>query len=907
MITSLALALLVASPLVYVKKETRDATREASLEATRKAMPPLVQTSWKVLNGRFTPPAGSVVNTDAEVLDPAASPPRRWSDGGHLADGQEHQLPVPTYLYRTVTVERETTGTLTFGVDNGIKVFVNGVMAHVTISTYIPPVKDLTIPLRLRAGINHVLIMVGMRGTSTKFLYRVSPVGDEVVSALDDRLDQDFPSISERSFYRIETIETPKDVALEVGGLTFVGGRRDPVLLVATRRGEIWTRRASQWRRFADGLHEPLGIWAERADEVFVVQRTEVTRLRDRDRDGVADDYEALAQPWKVSGGHHEYAFGLVRDRAGAFYVSKCALGGADSTYLGWALRIDAKGGVEPWASGLRCPNGVGMDPKLGLFITDNQGEYVATGKVFHAARGDFFGHPTSLRSNPAVRAPAGEPAIGVLDARRKEAAVLLPYGPLGQSPTQPLFDTTGGKFGPFAGQMFLGDQTTSVVMRVALEKVDGVVQGAVFPFRSGFQSGNNRVAFAPDGSLWVGQTDRGWGATGGKEFGLQRVVWTGKTPMEIHSVQLTPKGFDLTFTRPVDRAGAADPRRYSVQHFYYPYDKTYGVGQAGHTPAPPTAVTVSKDGRRVSLALPAVIGGGRIYELRAEGLRAADGDPLLHPVAYYTVNATAGRSARPHVVFVVGDHEYGSEQTMPLLAAEMERRYGMTTTVLHSRPDQDAEENIPGLEALAKADLAVFFLRWRRLPADQVAHIDRYLRSGKPVVGFRTTSHAFNYPAGHPLESWNAFGSDAFGTPPGWKKDGHTHCGHNCSTDVSVAAAAVGHPVLAGVDGPFHVRSWLYTTLPKWPPADATALLIGKAVKPDKPTIDNPVAWTRTNAHGGRSFFTTLGHPEDFRVPQVQRLVVNAMHWALGKVAPAWKGAFAVDVPYRGITPKKK
>ena len=125
-----------------------------------------------------------------------------------------------------------------------------------------------------------------------------------------------------------------------------------------------------------------------------------------------------------------------------------------------------------------------------------------------------------------------------------------------------------------------------------------------------------------------------------------------------------------------------------------------------------------------------------------------------------------------------------------------------MKTTVLKAYPDQDAETNIPGLEALAKADLAVFFLRWRQLPASQVAHIQAYLDSGKPLMGFRTSSHAFNYPKGHALEQWNAFGAEAFGTPPGWGKEGHTHYGHESSTDVSVIPAAAEHPVLTGCHG---------------------------------------------------------------------------------------------------------
>lgn len=258
-----------------------------------------------------------------------------------------------------------------------------------------------------------------------------------------------------------------------------------------------------------------------------------------------------------------------------------------------------------------------------------------------------------------------------------------------------------------------------------------------------------------------------------------------------------------------------------------------------------------------------------------------------------------------PLVVFVTGDHEYSSEATMPLLAAELEKNYNIRTVVLKSSPDQNSEENIPGLEALEEADLAVFFLRWRRLPADQLKYIDDYLKSGKPVMGFRTSTHAFNYPEGHELRSWNAFGERAFGSPPGWGGVAkHTHYGHESSTDVSIIAAQKSHPILTGVEQPFHVRSWLYKVLPDYPAEGSTWLLMGKSVNPDtEDAIENPVAWTWTSASGAKTFMTTMGHPEDFQEEAVQRLCINAIHWTLGLPVPEqWKGKIDINVPYRGM-----
>ncbi|MEJ6978873.1 ThuA domain-containing protein [Pedobacter sp. P351] len=256
-------------------------------------------------------------------------------------------------------------------------------------------------------------------------------------------------------------------------------------------------------------------------------------------------------------------------------------------------------------------------------------------------------------------------------------------------------------------------------------------------------------------------------------------------------------------------------------------------------------------------------------------------------------------KSKKPLVVFVTGDHEYRSEVTMPLIAAELERNYGMRTIVLKSSPDHTSEENIPGLEALKDADLAVFYLRWRRLPEDQIKYIDNYLKSGKPVMGFRTTTHAFKYPAGHSLEKWNAFGEFALGAPPGWGKGGHTHYGHKSTTDVSVIPDQAKHPILTGVPNHFHADSWLYRVLPEYPSKGSTSLLMGKPVNPDKAAIDNPVAWTWKTAAGGKTFMTTLGHPKDFNEEGFQRLVINAVHWTLDKsVQKKWAGKIEMNVP---------
>lgn len=247
----------------------------------------------------------------------------------------------------------------------------------------------------------------------------------------------------------------------------------------------------------------------------------------------------------------------------------------------------------------------------------------------------------------------------------------------------------------------------------------------------------------------------------------------------------------------------------------------------------------------------------------------------------------------KPHVVFVTGDCEYRSEITMPMIAKILEERHGMKCTVCYATDEKTGEirpkhlTNIKGLEALKTADLAVFALRYRQLPDDQLQMILDYVDSGRPVVGIRTATHAFRYPDG-PHTKWNdGFGREVFGQK--WI----SHHGHDSSTRVLLTVK--DHPVTRGIATEFWCRSWLYQVNPLH--GDCTPLLYGQALKEPKADsavvksnankwsfgTPNPVAWIKSHK-GGRVFFTTLGHPMDFEDVNVRRLFINGVFWALGK-----------------------
>lgn len=255
-----------------------------------------------------------------------------------------------------------------------------------------------------------------------------------------------------------------------------------------------------------------------------------------------------------------------------------------------------------------------------------------------------------------------------------------------------------------------------------------------------------------------------------------------------------------------------------------------------------------------------------------------------------------------PHIVFVTGDEEYRSEESMPMLARMLERDYGFRTTVLFSVDsagivDPNRLDHIPGLEALDDADMMVLFTRFRALPEDERAHILDFAESGRPMAGFRTTTHAFLYPDDPELEYLNEeWPRTVFGQQ--WiTHHGHFADGDAPLTAVEIVDEAAGHPILKGVE-PFEAYSWLYHVDGGAHElyGDSRPLLRGTSLRSrhemegrlDQFPLTQPVAWTKTYTGtagtAARVFFTTLGHPYDFKHPAMRTLALNGILWALGR-----------------------
>ena len=458
----------------------------------------------------------------------------------------------------------------------------------------------------------------------------------------------------EKDFYPMVDVPMPPEAVLEAGSILSLPDGR---IAVGTRRGEVYfasdaeaTPAAPRWSLFATGLTEVLGL-AWRDGILYATQQSEVTRVLDTDGDGRADRFETVSDAW-AWGGEHEYTFGSGFDRDGAIWTVHCLTGSytSDRLFRGWALRHFPDGRWEAMCSGLRSPGGVAFNAEGDAFYTENQGPWNSFTSLKQLRPGGFMGHPAGnvwydhapkMGPRPAA-ATGGESGRRELDAERipqlVNPAVTFPYKKMGQSASAIMLDQSGGKFGPFAGQFFVADYTLSIVMRAEMEEVNGVYQGACYPFRQGFATGLIGGALTERGHLFVGGSKRGWPVRGLAARALQRLDWSGQVPFEIHSMRVQPDGFVLRFTRPVDAVTARDPRSYTLETFTHHFYGAYGGPEIENTDQHIVSATPSADGLSVRLVVDKLV-RGHIHELHLPGLRDRDAQPLLHDVAYYTLN----------------------------------------------------------------------------------------------------------------------------------------------------------------------------------------------------------------------------------------------------------------------------
>jgi glucose/arabinose dehydrogenase len=483
-----------------------------------------------------------------------------------------------------------------------------------------------------------------------------------------------------QQFFSVRPLKGPEGVEPQVGALITLSNGRTAA---AFHHGQVavYDEKTGHWTVFAEGLHEPLGLFEEPDGALLVMQRPELTRLRDTTGSGKADVYETVWDGFGVTGNYHEFNFGPVRGPNGKLYVGlNLASSGASirpeirGTWLpigldraafaphwretvtpewkdkngilagrmysrvpwrGWILELDPKTWkATPFACGFRSPDGLGFDGEGNLLVSDNQGDWRGTSELHVVKKDGFYGHPASLpwRSDWDGTAPL-DVSVERLESLRTPAAIWFPHGTYSNSPTQMVQIPKSPAWGPYGGQLVIGEMNVPRLLRVTLENVNGVWQGACYPFveTSLLRAGLHRLAFAGD-KLWVGRTHLSW--AGGDHFCT--VEPTGKTPMDPLEIRVSAHGFKVRFTRPL-AAEAASPQQWPFSRYSYAYHKEYGSPELNKVILHPQSVRLSPDGMEAELTLEEMP-ENQVYDFDFQALRSKDGEPPLNQKAAYTL-----------------------------------------------------------------------------------------------------------------------------------------------------------------------------------------------------------------------------------------------------------------------------
>jgi cytochrome c len=388
--------------------------------------------------------------------------------------------------------------------------------------------------------------------------------------------------------------------------------------------------------RIAEGLHEPLGL-AVADDEIYVMQKQEVTQLIDSNDDGWTDEYRTLTNDWRATSNFHEFGFGLVH-RGEHLYgaLSVCILNGGKSCReqtpdRGKVFRVSRKtGNLEFLASGFRTPNGLGFSPGNDLFVTDNQGDWLPASKLIRLSNGAFYGW----------RAPGDERDLGPA----VPPTLWLPQNEVGNSPTQPLFLTHG----PYQGHVLFGDVFNGGIKRAFLEEVDGQLQGAAFHFTAGLQAPVNRLLEAPGGGIVVGQvgSDGNWGEFGKDRHGLEFLRFSDQLAFEPLRVSATTDGFEIHFSQPIAADVAVGTQHFTATQWLYIPSEVYGGPKYDLTDLSISNVRLSRDRKVASLAIDGLKEGHIIYLMMDRRLHSEAGESLWINEAWYTLTARPGPAA---------------------------------------------------------------------------------------------------------------------------------------------------------------------------------------------------------------------------------------------------------------------
>ncbi|GAB2845796.1 hypothetical protein JOD27_000049 [Lentzea nigeriaca] len=433
---------------------------------------------------------------------------------------------------------------------------------------------------------------------------------------------------------RVSAMDWLPDGRLAIATWGGTDNKLGEVHLLGNVTGDTSPERVTR-KTIATGLQEPMGI--KYVDgKLYVSEKSRLVELNDTNGDEIADNLRTVAT-WPYGGNFHEFAFGLLY-KDGSFYLNLSVSinrGGATTNPQpapdrGSTLKINkATGAVEYFAGGLRTPNGIGWGPEDGIFVTDNQGEYMPANKLVHIKPGSF--HNNHL--NPSGRfdhTPVAQPVLW------------LPQNEIANSPSTPLQLTEG----TFKGQMIFGDVTYGGIQRAFLEKVNGEYQGAVFRMTQGLEAGVNRISVGPDGAIYAGGIGEAgnWGQAGKLWHGLQKLTPNGGNAFDILAMRAVDGGFEVEYTQPLSAAtliGLAG--RYQASQWRYVASPRYGGSKIDNETLTVSSATPSADGRKVTVKLAGLKPGRVVYLRSPRSFTSTSGQELWSTEAWYTLNSTTG------------------------------------------------------------------------------------------------------------------------------------------------------------------------------------------------------------------------------------------------------------------------
>jgi mono/diheme cytochrome c family protein len=400
----------------------------------------------------------------------------------------------------------------------------------------------------------------------------------------------------------------------------------------------------------SDELAAPYGA-AAKEGAIDVIAKYGLLRLYDRDGDGHAERTEVLASGWGYTPDYHDWAVGLEKDRQGNYYIAlPCQQDNRspEAAYLrGQGLKLAVRQptsddphryAIDPFCGGLRFPMGLAINRDGALFATDNQGNYNPFNELNHLQAGKRYGFINKLEQSPDFKPPLTPPAIDIPHpwTRSVNGIAFL------DTPAELRKRLGRDLFGAHEGHLIGCEYDSRQLVRMSLEQVEGVYQGAVYPFTAPTDDkqeplqGPISCGVSPAGDLVIGNIrDSGWGA--GRNVGsLVRLRPTGDLPPGIAEVHAMPDGFTIEFTTPIDRSLAADKSSYAVESYTRVSTPAYGGPDVDRKPATIRHIEVAPDARQVTLTLDA-LRENYVYEIRTVNLAPAS--DLFHPSeAHYTL-----------------------------------------------------------------------------------------------------------------------------------------------------------------------------------------------------------------------------------------------------------------------------